>query len=466
MQSIFRSVFVSTLVLSAVLGFANDALSEESKPISMGEPTREAGNPNDAELDEWDGGWGQEWSDDWGEAERPDEHLLPLTGYLEIGATHRLDTNTIADTNWIRQELKARIEYYQRYDTLSLSFKSDLSYDAENNDFVQDTREAYVSGAPASWLDIRAGRQILTWGTGDLLFLNDFFPKDWKALFNGSEQQYLKAPSDALKLSAYSDFVNIDVAWSPEFDPDNYINGSTHIYYNAVVGDLAYAPPVFSADTPDSGISSGELSIRLFKTIAGNEFALYAHRGFYKTPAGFNASTGRAFYPRLQSIGVSTRGTIRAGIGNAEIAHWHSADSNSGTNPEVPHSETRFLVGYESEVLRNLTANFQVYAELTHDYSKLKEQHPNAKTRKDRIRQVLASRWTYLTNRNKFTSSVFAMYSPTDQDFFINPDLTYRFNDNWAFSSGLNLMGGREIHTMFGQFEDNSNAYVRTKYIF
>ena len=136
MQSIFRSVFVSTLVLSAVLGFANDALSEESKPISMGEPTREAGNPNDAELDEWDGGWGQEWSDDWGEAERPDEHLLPLTGYLEVGATHRLDTNTIADTNWIRQELKARIEYYQRYDTLSLSFKSDLSYDAENNDFV------------------------------------------------------------------------------------------------------------------------------------------------------------------------------------------------------------------------------------------------------------------------------------------------------------------------------------------
>jgi hypothetical protein len=53
--------------------------------------------------------------------------------------------------------------------------------------------------SPLDFADVKLGRQILTWGTGDLLFINDLFPKDWESFFIGRDSEYLKGPSDALK---------------------------------------------------------------------------------------------------------------------------------------------------------------------------------------------------------------------------------------------------------------------------
>ena len=51
-----------------------------------------------------------------------------------------------------------------------------------------DVREANVQLFPTDNMDIKVGRQILTWGTGDLLFINDMFPKDWQAFFIGRDE--------------------------------------------------------------------------------------------------------------------------------------------------------------------------------------------------------------------------------------------------------------------------------------
>jgi len=64
-----------------------------------------------------------------------------------------------------------------------------------------DLREASMSLRPTDDLDVRLGRQILTWGTGDLVFINDLFPKDWNAFILGRDEDYLKAPSDAFRLA-------------------------------------------------------------------------------------------------------------------------------------------------------------------------------------------------------------------------------------------------------------------------
>ena len=56
-----------------------------------------------------------------------------------------------------------------------------------------------------------------TWGTGDLVFLNDLFPKDFVSFFAGRDDEYLKAPGDALRITHYSKAVNIDFVWTPVF---------------------------------------------------------------------------------------------------------------------------------------------------------------------------------------------------------------------------------------------------------
>ncbi|MEK9172170.1 MAG: hypothetical protein AAB282_00770, partial [Nitrospirota bacterium] len=55
--------------------------------------------------------------------------------------------------------------------------RTDLFYDhvADRPDI--ESREAYAEGSVGS-SDVRAGRQILIWGVGDYLFINDIFAKD------------------------------------------------------------------------------------------------------------------------------------------------------------------------------------------------------------------------------------------------------------------------------------------------
>jgi hypothetical protein len=73
--------------------------------------------------------------------------------------------------------------------------------------------------------DIKVGQQILTWGTGDYVFLNDLFAKDFQSFFAGRDDDYLKAPSLSLKVSGFFDLANVDFVVTPKFTPDTYING-------------------------------------------------------------------------------------------------------------------------------------------------------------------------------------------------------------------------------------------------
>ena len=59
---------------------------------------------------------------------------------------------------------------------------------------------------------------------------------------------------------------------------------------------------------------------------------------------------------------------------------------------------------------------------------------------------------------------LFAFYSPSDQDFYLRPKASYRFDDQWSFSAGFNLLGGSDTHTFFGQLADNSNGWLRVRY--
>lgn len=106
-----------------------------------------------------------------------------------------------------------------------LFLKADFIEDAVEEEGDIDLREAYLDLSPWKVLDVRVGRQILTWGTGDLIFVNDLFPKDFVSLFVGRSQEYLKAPSDAVKLSFFPGPVSVDLVAVPFFTPSEIPEG-------------------------------------------------------------------------------------------------------------------------------------------------------------------------------------------------------------------------------------------------
>ena len=129
-------------------------------------------------------------------------------------------------------------------------------------------------------------------------------------------------------------------------------------------------------------------------------------------------------------------------------------------------NQTRFLIGYESEIVRNLTANFQIYSEYTHHYSKLKEKIPSPDDRPRKARQVITTRWTLNTQQSNIVYSAFLFYSPSDDDYYLIPNIMVRIGDSWQINGGANVLGGSKEHTLFGQIEQNSNIYARAKFIF
>src|SRR3990172_11860434 len=65
-----------------------------------------------------------------------------------------------------------------------LFLKIDASFDHIDEKSDLEIRENYIDYTAKSW-DLRIGRQVITWGIGDLIFINDVFPKDYEAFFSG-----------------------------------------------------------------------------------------------------------------------------------------------------------------------------------------------------------------------------------------------------------------------------------------
>ena len=169
-------------------------------------------------------------------------------------------------------------------------------------------------------------------------------------------------------------------------------------------------------------------------------------------------------FPRLRVWGGSLRRPLGDGILNAEFA-WHDSRSEpDGADPAIPNDELRLLLGYEFEARARLNVGFQYYVERTLDYQALIDRSPYPGFERDRTRTVVTNRLTWRSARDTVTLSLFTFYSPSDDDHYLRPVISYRQSDEWTFSAGANLFNGARDYTFFGQLEDNSNLYVRLRW--
>jgi hypothetical protein len=345
----------------------------------------------------------------------------------------------------------------------TIGFKADAVYDGVESELefnVRDLTAAFTLGDSA---DVVIGRQVQTWGTGDLLFLNDLFPKDFVSFFAGRDDEYLKAPGNAIRLTTYLPFINIDFVWTPRFEPDVYLDGERFSFFSPLAGGNVAPSPPLSAIEPSHSFSNGEFALRLFRNVRGTEYAIYVYRGFFKQPTALTGSLEPTFAP-MSALGGSLRRPFGPGLLNVETSWYLSRDDEDGTDPLLPNDQLRLLVGYEWEALPRFTVGLQYYLEWTLDHDRLIENSPFPQFEPDERRHLLTNRLTYSAGRNKHTYSLFTFYSPSDGDAYLRPIYTFRQSDQWSLTAGGNLFGGDESHTFFSQLQDASNVYLRLRY--
>ncbi len=407
--------------------------------------------------------------------EKPALHWLDFSGFLDARAGARMQADRYQDDDFTLGEVRLQTDLQTSWEGMTFKLVTDFIYDGvldgravdlERGEGWVDLRQANVMFTPLDFMDVKVGRQILTWGTGDQLFINDQFPKDWQAFFIGRDVEYLKAPSDAIRINTFTEWVNADFVYTPQFDADRFVTGQRLSYWNGTLTRRAGQDAVIDADRPTSWFRDDEFAMRLHKTVDGIEWAGYGYWGYWKRPLGMNAA-GRAYFPNLNVYGASVRGQWAGGIANLEAGYYDSTEDRGGDDPSVPNSEIRLLVGYERdwpELADDLTIGVQYYLEWMMDHDEYRHNLPAGSRQADRHRHVITLRVTKLLMNQNLELSLFSYFSPSDMDAYFRPAVSYKIDDHWTFDAGGNVFLGKYDHTFFGQLERNTNIYVGLRY--
>lgn len=342
--------------------------------------------------------------------------------------------------------------------------KGEVVSDGVTGETEGDMRELNLYFSSLENMDVKLGRQVVTWGTADMVFINDVFPKDWQSFFIGRDDEFLKAPSDAIRGKFFFDAVNIDAVYIPVEESSAHVTGDRLSYWNG--SRLAGRDFIYGVNERSSFKDDPEFAMRLYRNLDSLELAAYWYSGFWKTPEGMELPSMALYYPRLNVYGASLRGPLLGAIGHIECGYYDSREDEKGDNPLIKNSEFRLVSGLEKELAMDFTAGVQYYLEWLQDYENYEQTlAPDAKD-SDEFRHVFTLRLTKLLYSQNLMLSFFGYYSPSDHDGYLRPKVEYKLSDQLRVAVGANLFFSSDDHTFFGQFQKNANTFVRLRWSF
>ncbi|MFQ5866927.1 MAG: hypothetical protein ACE5IT_02910 [bacterium] len=396
---------------------------------------------------------------------------VSLHGFLQGNYTPRvtgekLKTEGESDFLLAEERVQLKLSDYSSSGDAGYFVKVDFFRDSIENNTDIDIREAYLDYSSQLY-SFRIGRQIITWGVGDLLFINDVFPKDYFAFFTGRPLEYLKIGSDAFKIDFFPGFLSAEVVVIPFFEPNNLPTGQRLFIFDpfSEIQDRETLKP-----SPE--FENMELALRFYRNVLGFDTSLYAYKGFSHFPGMrpdnlTSPSKISFFFPELAVYGFSAQGNAVNGLLSIEGGYYDSLDDQDGTDPLIVNSQTMFLVGYQRPLLwKEFNIGLQYYGEYMHKYDNYEKSLPQSFPKQDKLRQYITFRLTQFLKYQTLKLSLFAFYSPNDEDYFIIPEIKYNISDEMWISIGGNVFGGKVDNTFFGQLNKNDNLYLTLRYEF
>ncbi len=411
-----------------------------------------------------------------GTAGHANSELPSLHGFAETAVGFKVsdDTTKRDDVNMLegRLQLKATHyltgEHYLAEKGAIFTVKGDFitdGYFSGATDF--DLRALNLSFTPFRLVDVKIGRQVLTWGTGQYLFVNDLFPKDYVSFYIDRDDEYLKKPSDALKMSFYPRWANIDFVVIPYFEPNTMPKGDRLSFFDSFTGGIVGVKSDRHLISPPFQMSNNEYAARIYRSFGSHEYAFYTFRGFDKIARSYKDESARQlYYERLDVYGGSVRGPFAGGIGNIEFGYYNSREDTDGSDRLVQNSMVKVLAGYDKDLGGDLRAGVQYLLEKTLDYGNYRENLLARDFRWDEHRHVVTLSLNKQFWRQTLNVALFNYYSPSDNDGYIRPSVSYDVTDQWKVAAGANIPWGEDDLTEFGQMQYNKNVYLRVRYSF
>lgn len=402
--------------------------------------------------------------------------LSKLNGFFELAGGIRFGDDYTKHNNYNLLEKRIQLKYRSFPEFPSFLYDWDAVFDFKAeflSDFYFGTktsfslRELNLTITPVSKLDLKIGRQILSWGTGNYLFINDVFPKDYISFFIGRDDEYLKAPSWAIKGSYFGKLFWMDIVIIPYFEPSIIPKGDRISFYDTLLARRAGRESDWFKMEPSFQFDNTQMAFRFYKEKGSWEWALYFYRGFYTTPQGYkNPSLFQLYYPQLNVYGFSLRGPFYQGIANIEFGYYDAREDRKGNKRLIENPSLKLLLGYSQNFRNELTLGLQYYYEQIIKYSNYRANLLPQDISYDEFHHLITFSINKSFRNETIQLSNFTFFSPSDCDIYLRASVCYKPNDYIKFSLGTNLFWGKDDYTEFGQLEGNSNIYLRLRYSF
>jgi hypothetical protein len=391
----------------------------------------------------------------------PAKAKIEVHGFLQENASLR----ATSPVEPLKVESRLQLELTRKTPQLEFLAKTDFVYDpaaVQGSQAHVDLREGYLTWYGRN-LDLRVGKQIITWGVGDLIFLTDLFPKDWVAFITGAPIEYLKKGSTAVKANWYLKDWSLETIFIPALQRDSLPSGDELVHF--VPFPQATARRLV---LPPKTLPNSELALRASRMIGGYSTSLYLFRGIDPMPSFHfdpTTSTVTETHHRLDMAGASAQGNAHGYLLSGEVAYYRTQDT-AGTNPEIANPSLKLLLAAERVVKDKRTASVQLLFEYMLHHGRYESTLPPGFPSQSQLRKTVTLRLRDSLRRDTFRPTVYLLYNLDDRDFFVKAEYEQDLMPGTWYALGVNLFGGEFRHTMYGQFRGDENVYFTLRRAF
>ena len=389
-------------------------------------------------------------------AHAQDELSLQLNGFVDSYHALQLQSPHKIMSSRTRLRLEMRADYGEAslFSSVNLAYNSLIK--EQTGAFL---REAYFDYA-GKYLEVKAGRQIVTWGVADGLRITDLIsPMDYTE-FMANDYDDIRVPVNAINLKYPGESFSAELVFVPVPEyfviPTSDDNPWQMTAPNGMQMDLS--------GTPAKHIKNSEYGGRFRFFLENLDFSLTALRTFNKSPvtiAGYNLETKSAVvkgvYEPMNVVGGDV--SIPAGelVIRGEIAFYFGEPVALKNSMDYRLRKTfNGLIGIDWYAGDNWTIMAQYMHKIIMDYRDVLGTEQNTSMITARISKELLN--------NTLKLSVYGMFDVDNVGFYVRPAADYLLNDQITLSLGGDILGGRR--GIFKTYKKNTQIWVKGKYFF
>lgn len=317
--------------------------------------------------------------------------------------------------------------------------------------------ETYIQGSISDNLDIKAGRQVVVWGTLDNIRVTDTLnPLDIREP-GATDIEDLRLPVTMLRVDGYlSNWTLTGIAIpeirfnkNPEFGSDFYPSDT---------------PPV-DEEIPESGFETMEYAVSLSGVFSGWDISFYWADVYADMP--HVELTGDFFetelkHARLNLVGGATNIALGNWLIKAEAVHL--TGFNHFNSPDESFSRTDLGAGLEYSGFSEMTLSAEMVQRHILEYEDVLEDAPDNLQEKE-TQTVLRLTKNWLNDTLSLTILATAFGSEFDRGSFQRYLLEYDLSDNMTLKGGLMAYQNGDT-TGFDDIGENDRLFLEFKYNF